>query len=485
MVVTLFTALSQWGCQPAQQDAVDPASQDISIQEARGWIDTQKSGARLGADGRKVSRNEYWNDAQKLTFINKRPVVVVPLTFDYEQLSAFIGADADKKKAKDAEEHVIQSKLLVYKDDTGKMQADVIDIIPTEDDRSKNKKVKGDSFSGYVLTRTQNGAGLGTGWVYEKGKLTGSFTPTAKGGRTVTCVNISIVQTYYDGMCGCPAVFIIDSFTFCPMEPGGGQPSGQPGGNGNGGANGPNGSGGGGFTSSGGQPSNPILNDPIILNGTPVERFFRVMQFYRSPSIVFSNEEKALINEFPALVIPISDYIEANGNKPDINKIAPPVRTIKVVGRDAINEETDFRLYPNRADAYAYLENATRTKDKELGAYLTDKGVIIGPNSEGSREHYVLIRQLNTYSVSGYKLTDYSKEFLNTTNMGTVNISGYIHTHISNYSIYPSGDDISIASFGYAKYFIFGILGGQVQVVEYGGGGLMSIMSMATFTQSH
>ena len=151
---------------------------------------------------------------------------------------------------------------------------------------------------------------------------------------------------------------------------------------------------------------------------------------------------------------------------------------------DSFDEENDFRLYQDRCDAYNYLTNSALNKDTEVGAYITDRGIIIGPNSRGGPKSYTFDRGLNVYSVNGNKVYDYSNFFLTSSNMGLLNVKGFIHTHPGSYSIEPSGEDKTFASFGYADHFIIGTRDGMIQAALFGGGGIISSQLINNFKQT-
>ena len=48
LLVAFGTILTQWACQPTREMLVEPASQDISIDEAKSWLTSQQTAARSG-----------------------------------------------------------------------------------------------------------------------------------------------------------------------------------------------------------------------------------------------------------------------------------------------------------------------------------------------------------------------------------------------------------------------------------------------------
>ena len=184
LIVAFCLIGTQWACKPAQEMAVEPLNQDITIEEAQSWRTTQQVTARLGGARADIRGEEYWSLAQKQTFTNGRSLVVVPLTYGYEPVTAYLNAAPERGKPLDVAGHMIQSKLVIYKDDKGAMQANLIRIIPTDEDRAKNKRVKADSFSGYVIRYDASGKVALNGWTYRNGKLKDNFDyTTRKGGR--------------------------------------------------------------------------------------------------------------------------------------------------------------------------------------------------------------------------------------------------------------------------------------------------------------
>jgi hypothetical protein len=177
--VALCVLFTQWACQPTRDVLIKPIAQDISIDEAKAWLTTQQAAARLGGAERQSRRNEHWDIARKQTSANGRAVVVVPLTYNFRQLLAVPKSENDKVDAIDEANQAIQSKLLVYKNDQGTVQAELIHIIPTPESRKKSKKVKGSSFSGFVFSFNQTGDTPLTGLKYKDGKVVCKAKPAA------------------------------------------------------------------------------------------------------------------------------------------------------------------------------------------------------------------------------------------------------------------------------------------------------------------
>ena len=438
LIVAFCLIGMQWACKPVQEVVIEPKAQDISIDEAKAW--SVKENAKTDPSGKqsKDDLNEYWCLAQKMKYTSGANVIVVPVTYGYKHMLGYWTTKIERKEPLDPAYYSIQTKMLVFKDAKGDIKTEYIQIIPTDENRSKFKRVVGSSFSGLIVRCDKEGANPQSVLVYKDGVFVGSGKPLAtRSARYAGCeccifVNTAAGQIRLDF--ACPE-------KLPPIPSNGSAWSGSNldfGGTGNGAGTG----------SSGGPYTPAMLTDNGVIGMSDIDNFLYDMEYSHAPSIYFPESEKVMIREFPALTYFVKEFVDQNGYKPDIVKLEAPVRTIKVVGRDAVDEENDYRLYLNKDDAYAYLENATLTKNKELGAYITDRGVIIGPNSQGSAQHYLLIRQVNSYMVGGNKVTDYSKEFLKTTNMGTVMIKGYIHTHILPFAIDPSGDDITVASFG-------------------------------------
>ena len=151
-------------------ESIRPTRQEITVEEAKAFINNQKAGARVSNANSKTIRTEYWKDAQKLTFENGLPVVVVPLSYNFENQTAFQNGRPDKGKRYDKGNYAFESKLLVYKNRDGKMMADMVRFIPEADSRKGKRKIAGKDFSGYVLAYDQSGSMYRGGWYYEKGK---------------------------------------------------------------------------------------------------------------------------------------------------------------------------------------------------------------------------------------------------------------------------------------------------------------------------
>ena len=315
-VVVLFTMLTQWSCQPTQYEAIKPTAQDISIAEAQHWLTAQQASARLRADEHKNAPEVYWKLAQKHQLTDGRVAIVVPLTYQYQPVLASSVKVSDMASL-DKEGLFIQSKLLVYKDKEGIMQSDLVQIIPTEEDRKKSKRVKASSFSGTVLVSGGLGGVPTAGYVYKDGKLTGSFKPSATQGARLSNTRCGVYLYYLHGTAPedltvehttrdasgqvFDAVFIAAS---CESEGGGGF---------NGGGNG---GGGGGY-----------FDDNGELTSSQAYNFLYYMQNQRDPAIAFNNDEQTLVRQNPKIIVSLSVYINQYGQKPDLSAFTVDVNT--------------------------------------------------------------------------------------------------------------------------------------------------------------
>lgn len=125
------------------------------------------------------------------------------------------------------------------------------------------------------------------------------------------------------------------------------------------------------------------------------------------------------------------------------------LKTIGQTPSNQINENEDFRLYPTAiaCQAYEYLFlRANATGFSELGAYVTGRGIIIGPNSYGSSGNYAF----RTWGTSPYSRAP----FIYTTGGLKITITGMIHTHPGG-TASPSPDDQVLAGkFDIPQYLI-------------------------------
>ncbi|MCY7359322.1 MAG: hypothetical protein LH609_18080, partial [Rudanella sp.] len=439
-------------------ELIGPVSQEITIEEAKTFINSQKAGARVSRSDSKTIRTEFWNDAQKLSFENGLPVVVVPLSYNFENQTVFQNGRPGKGKRYDKRNYTFESKLLVYKNREGKMMADMVRFIPEADSRKGKRKIAGKDFSGYVLAYDQSGSTYKGGWYYEKGKpqkrvridgakkarLASSdcdiliYRPADpdRPAQLGTGAPASAGSAYYDSQGN---LWVLDEVI--PMPCGGstgtgnsdGPVDGSPGyvppgygdpswiwntyGGGNGGSN-----------STYSPFTMNIIGDFGIFSFDAADNFFLLMLINKA--ILFDADERQLIRENWGILYGILSYtIEQTGQKPTTLMVPPsPNRTIKVVGRDGFNESTDFRLYTNKCDALAYLKNKTQLGNAEVGAYVTNQGIVIGPNSEGSQNSYNFSVGIPTFYVNGVAVSSYHQPVLTTTNMGNLNVASYIHT---------------------------------------------------------
>ena len=98
-------------------------------------------------------------------------------------------------------------------------------------------------------------------------------------------------------------------------------------------------------------------------------------------------------------------------------------KKIKVVGRDEFNEEKDYRLYQKPCEAYEYMFNKALASNSEVGALITERGIIMLPNSSA----FTNSDGTKQFSLGAYP-SDSGGYFMETTD-GKVYISGMIHTH--------------------------------------------------------
>lgn len=359
----VFFALTVVSCKVQEIDKTDSLkTQDITIEEAKTWMNAQNAGARL-AGGSKTIRTEYWKSAERTTYTNGWPVVVVPLSYNYQQQTAFVGS-APKNKI-DANDYKFQSKLFVYKNDKGQILADVVKILPTDEDRKENKKVKGEKFSGVVLAFDQSETKFMGGWFYEKGK--------AKKRARIRSYKTARVAN--GGVSDCAVVLYSPADSDSPAHVGGGEGSSglnyydaagqlwvangtvqidgcvsgetsspETGGNnsntwnlelgdlnwfmntyGTGSSGG--GSSAGGNGGSYGQPlyQFAMLTDNGVVGYNPVENFFSAMIWEKG--ISFSVAEKQLIQQNTELIFAITVYVNEINQKPNLEPFTVNIST--------------------------------------------------------------------------------------------------------------------------------------------------------------
>lgn len=354
LIVSIFT---QFSCQREQLSPLS-LNQDISIQEAKAFMMRTQPNAK--ADGQtNAKRDEYWSLAQKLTYKNGLPVVVVPLTYNYGVPLVINGKLPENGKPFDKSDYAIQKKLFVYKDPKGKVQVDVVSIIPTEDGRKKHKKAQGDDFDGYVLAYDNTETVYQGGWFYKNGKATNRVrTQSTRNARTAALTLNDggpcdiLVYTPSDGSGGSaayqggstprPSTSFTDdtgamwtlAYTIT-MSCGGAGPD-------NGEATGPttndpsfgdgnwiwnipapgSSGGGGGYGFGPPPPYEPfMITENGVTGGSPEENFFYDMEYNHSPFLFFSNEEKALMIDFQGLMYSVKNYVLETGQKPDLSRL--------------------------------------------------------------------------------------------------------------------------------------------------------------------
>lgn len=299
----------------------------------------------MGSEKADTRRTEFWNLARKLTYANGLPVVVVPLTYNYDKVTASKRNGLEGKKAIDKTDYTVQKKLLIYKDQKGNILADVITVIPTDDNRKKSKNVKGDSFDGYVLAYDNAEKKFMGGWYYKNGKPGNRVRMTGKGGRVTGDCDILVyrnegpnppAQVGGGGGLSTPTTGFWDGagnhweldYTI-PLDCGDGfgnntPPAGSQGGNEGDVAwfwnatSGGGGGGGGGSNGGGSAPYTPIMiGDDGLIGGSQADNFIYNMNYNHSPSIYFDEDEQAVIREYPSLISGLQSYIDQYGQKPD------------------------------------------------------------------------------------------------------------------------------------------------------------------------
>lgn len=198
LIVVLATVLTQWACQHKQDTLLEPVNEDISIMEAKSWLTAKNANARLKGKEIGLGPEEFWHLAQKQYFTNGNAVITLPLTYGYKPVTAYLKEVPKGNEKIDLASHFVQSKMLIYKDQKGNVTAEVIRIIPTDENRLQNQHVKGNTFSGYVIRYDSEGKTLVRGLFYKDGDLVDSFDLNSqRNGRQAFDCTIWVEQPEY------------------------------------------------------------------------------------------------------------------------------------------------------------------------------------------------------------------------------------------------------------------------------------------------
>ena len=362
LVVALFTVLTQWSCQPTRDMLVEPASQDISVVEAKSWLTRQQAMISSKAKKSNDSRNDYWSLAKKTKYTNGTNVIVLPVTYNYSNTLGYWASKTAKDGPLDPDKYSIQSKLLMFKDAKGNLQSEFIQIIPTDDYRQKNKRVIGKNFSGVVARYDKEGDAPQSILAYKDGIFIGSLTASSiKSGRL--SVEISCDCCLVIGTPNGPIVYTFP----CPESLPPPAPIGPWGGSnidfgGSGGAGGIGGSYG---------PYTPVmLTDEGVVGLSPVDNFFYQMENERIPPVLFSPEEKQFIRAYPDLMYKIGPVVEATGYRPDMTELAQMVVLLNRHGDKFTQEERNLIWeYPSMAKNLLIYIDQTGQKPDGSGAF--------------------------------------------------------------------------------------------------------------------
>ncbi len=362
LILLLTVAVIVSACRPEQEMAVVPTLPDITIAEAKAWFTGQNANARLTGGQSTTRRTEHWEFAEKTTYKNGLPVVVIPLTYNYDYQTASGRETLGGKKNVKKIEYIVQKKLLVYKNPKGMVQADIISIIPTDENRKKSPKVKGDTFDGYVLAYDKTEKNFMGGWYYKNGKAKNRVRLTgSKSGRVAG---------------DCDILVYVNRGSDAPAHVGGGgsnpdtgfrdeqgnyweldhvipMPCGQDGGdNGNPGDNignpslppgspQPGNGDGDPGGSDGGAPYTPgIIGDNGNISTSSATNFFYDLRHNRG--ITFTDTEKSLIElNFVEWSNVILNHLNATGQKPDLSIFIIDINASDQQMINAINELMD------------------------------------------------------------------------------------------------------------------------------------------------
>ncbi|TAE24342.1 MAG: hypothetical protein EAZ91_20570 [Cytophagales bacterium] len=171
VVLIACIALNGISCRVQEIEKVESSvSQDITIEEAKTWMQSQKAGARVAVGGSTI-RTEYWSEAKKVNYENGLPAIMVPVLYNFQKSTGMTSKPVNGQKY-DKRDYTFETNLVVYKDEKGKLLADVVRMIPLPGSKNSNSKMNGKDFTGYVLAYDQTEKSFMGGWYCEKGKAT-------------------------------------------------------------------------------------------------------------------------------------------------------------------------------------------------------------------------------------------------------------------------------------------------------------------------
>lgn len=509
-------------CKLLDNESPTPVLSLITVDEARLWYERQNSsGARVAT--KKTEELAYWKYAQQGKLTNGVEIISVPLLYNnYHQVSVL----SDENFVKQGDNYVlgnfdraayqIQRKLLISKDEKGNYRSVIITIIPDRKEQRKKEAVTRNKFSGTVLLMNKTDDGFKIGWRYKNGKFLDVFYPQPQspsgrlgtynckvgfyklmavsgggGGYNCTpgndraCLPSSYIDQAtggfwvltgtFDATCddGLPAGIPVrknpwdDESSWVAADPNGG---------------------GGGGTPVIRDPFDPVSPTPIDygmpIDLDPVDAFAWEMANRITNKVFLTGEEIEIVRMEWNVTYAIRRYVDEHGQKPSITMTPPPPgRTIKIVGQDSFDENVDFRLYQNKCDALNYLKIKAQTSSTEVGAYVTNAGIVVGPNNEGGANTYSFWVGIPVFYVNGVKVSSYQQVKLTTSNMGDLNIGGYIHTHPANYSIEPSSFDRDFASkYQYPQHYIIGTRSDQLVISQFNDNGSVNVTNFSSST---
>ncbi len=208
LLLLLICSIVQWGCRTEHDSLVGPSQNEITIDEARTWFETQSSKARVAGQA-PSNRMVYWKYAKNEVLPNGTPVVVVPLLYGFNE-PIIVGSEATTKQAnKPAKLNVaksdvrIQRKLIIAKEGANQYKSCVMVVYPSEKYRKNNKQVKRENFDGVVQLFDEKEENYLLGLEYKNGKLKRQLTGrNTSGGRMASPCYKGVYETNPPAMQG-------------------------------------------------------------------------------------------------------------------------------------------------------------------------------------------------------------------------------------------------------------------------------------------
>jgi hypothetical protein len=195
---------------PLQGSSKSSNSGTITIEEAKSHftnsaLNSSKSARK--SDENKYERNVDWKLAEKVRESNGLELVVVPITYKSgRKPGKLIWSDKtpeNEKLAKIDNVLEIKEKLISYKDTSGQMHTEILQLIPSKEYKTKKKEnISKNDFSGWIMALTWDEDFI-TGFEFKNGKRIRDLLNPSKtrGGRTSCEVYYSSQVTSYCHPC--------------------------------------------------------------------------------------------------------------------------------------------------------------------------------------------------------------------------------------------------------------------------------------------